>query len=327
MVSMIEKDDMDFCNYRIQIKDFMQLIDTKAKNEYARGKEITKSLISRTLEIPTRTGFLQTAWLSSAEYHVGKGYVDLCFDPKLKPYLLKLKEKFTKYNIQCVLLLRSVYSIRIYEIAKQYEGLGVVTYSVEKLKELLGIRPGEYSKYKVFKQKVLLKAKVEISEKTDIEVDFKEKRKAKGKVTAIEFFFCSKNTDTEESESSEEGERMQPGPEGELEGEGLVASEAAKEFDSLIALLPVAHRHKKTVLKAVYTAYRDRGYEYVSRNIKYTNRNCNGNYRVYLKSALLEDWGLEIQEDEDVRKSNRAAERKLVGQVDTEQADSEREEV
>lgn len=70
-------------------------------------------------------------------------------------------------------------------------------------------------------------------------------------------------------------------------------------FESLIALLPTEHRNKKTILEAVADSYKKHGFDYVIRNIRYTNRNCKGNYRAYLNKALKADWGLAIKEDED----------------------------
>ena len=70
-------------------------------------------------------------------------------------------------------------------------------------------------------------------------------------------------------------------------------------FKSLIVLIPKEHRDKKTILDAVASSYKKHGFDYVARNIKYTNRNCKGNYRAYLNKALKEDWGLAIHEDEE----------------------------
>ena len=70
-------------------------------------------------------------------------------------------------------------------------------------------------------------------------------------------------------------------------------------FKSLIVLIPKEHRDKKTILEAIAGLYKKHGFDYVARNIKYTNRHCKGNYRVYLNKALKEDWGLSIQEDEE----------------------------
>ncbi len=70
-------------------------------------------------------------------------------------------------------------------------------------------------------------------------------------------------------------------------------------FKSLIVLIPKEHRDKKTIQDALSKAYKKHGFDYTARNIKYTNRNCKGNYRAYLNKAIKEDWGLCIQEDED----------------------------
>ena len=70
-------------------------------------------------------------------------------------------------------------------------------------------------------------------------------------------------------------------------------------FKTLIVLIPKEHRDKKTILEAIASSYKKHGFDYVARNIRYTNRNCKGNYRAYLNKALKEDWGLAIQEDED----------------------------
>ena len=70
-------------------------------------------------------------------------------------------------------------------------------------------------------------------------------------------------------------------------------------FKSLIVLIPKEHHDKKTILETIASAYKKHGFDYVVRNIRYTNRNCKGNYRAYLNKALKEDWGLAIQEDKE----------------------------
>ena len=72
-------------------------------------------------------------------------------------------------------------------------------------------------------------------------------------------------------------------------------------FKSLIAALPKEHQHKKTILEAMSKAFRKHGYDYVKRNIEYTNKNCKTNYRAYLNKALKEDFGLGLQEDHETK--------------------------
>jgi len=69
-------------------------------------------------------------------------------------------------------------------------------------------------------------------------------------------------------------------------------------LNALTSLLPPEHQGKKTIHDILDRAYQKHGFDYVARNITYTNRHCKGNYRAYLNKALKEDWGLAMEEDE-----------------------------
>ncbi len=139
MISTIRSDDEDFKPYRIAVREFAGMMGLVDNGAYKAVKAITKGLIEKVLEIETPVGLLQIAWLSSALYHDKEGYVELCFDPKLKPYLLHLKECFTSYKLENVVKLDSMYSIRIYELLKQYQKIGGRTFNIEELRKILGI--------------------------------------------------------------------------------------------------------------------------------------------------------------------------------------------
>lgn len=173
MITQIGRDDEDFKLYRIYIKDFVEAIGTSHKGEYERAREITLNLMKRVMEIPRQKGYLQISFLSSAEYIAGTGYVELSFDPKLKPYLLQLKERFTQYDIRNVLALQSFYSIRIYELLKQYVRLGERVMDVDELRQLLKL-PDSYKHYASFKRRIILQAQKDLSRHTDLSFDFEE---------------------------------------------------------------------------------------------------------------------------------------------------------
>jgi len=188
MVSQINFEDEDFKTYRVRIKDFMESagISATTKNVYSRAREYTKKLMKRVLEIPKHDGtWLQVSFISSAEYPAGKGYVELQFDPKLKPYLIQLKQRFTTYEAQNVLALGSFYSIRVYELLKQYEKIGKRVISVEGLRDMLGLLDS-YKSYYLFKQRVIEQAKKELDEHCDITFDYREIRIGR-KIEKIEF--------------------------------------------------------------------------------------------------------------------------------------------
>jgi len=167
LISMINQDDEDFHQYRFYIKDFFELTNSSSEKNYAFIKNSFKSLLSKPLEIRTDDrNWLLCNWLSSAESNFNEGYVDVCFDPKLKPYMLKLKECFTTYQLKNILFLHSAYSVRIYEMLKQFESTGIKTMSIDELKDILKVSPN----YTIgnINQRILKPAQKELKEHTDI---------------------------------------------------------------------------------------------------------------------------------------------------------------
>ena len=82
--------------------------------------------------------------------------------------------------------MNSVYSIRIYELLKQYERIRKRKLTLEELRYFLGIEKEKYIQYGHLKNKVLLVAQKEINEKTDIQFTFNEIKTGR-KVTGFEF--------------------------------------------------------------------------------------------------------------------------------------------
>lgn len=185
VISQIEPEDEEFNTYSINVSDFVELAGVRNKNAYGQMKKITDSLQTKLIIINKGDSELRATWFSTAEYFKGKGYVEVEISPKLKPYLLKLKERFTTYKLKTVMQLKSIYSIRIYELLKQYEKIGKRVFVVDELKEKLGVER-KYKLYGDFKKKILQVAEKELAEKTDIYFSFKEIKEGR-KVTFIEF--------------------------------------------------------------------------------------------------------------------------------------------
>ncbi|MBU0941634.1 MAG: replication initiation protein [Bacteroidetes bacterium] len=187
MVGGIEPQDEDFKDYLISLKSFSEMLGLAGSTKYTEIKEIMKSLMEKTVEIPSENGgWILTHWVSSAEYVNGEGIIKLSFSPKLKPYLLQLKNQFTSYRLSNVLSLNSTYSIRLYELMKKWQHLGKWENSVEELKLKFGVTKESYQRYNHFKTRVILRAVEEVNEKTDLFIDFKEIKKGRG-VDRIEF--------------------------------------------------------------------------------------------------------------------------------------------
>lgn len=186
LTSKIEKNDFEFKPYRFSIKEIAYAIGSKHKNMYFEINKCIDNLRSRSLTIIKEKSILKTNWLSSAEYFIDEGTVELCFDPKLKPYLLQLKNRFTKLDLEQVIKFNSHYSCRIYELLKQYERIGSRIFTIEELRIMFCIEDNEYPLYADFKRRVIIQSQKEINKKTDIHFEI-EQIKTGRKVTQLKF--------------------------------------------------------------------------------------------------------------------------------------------
>jgi len=188
VASVINPSDKDFKTYRFSVKEFCDVLGLTNK-KHGQLREITKELMKKVFEIRIGESVIQASWLSYVAYNKGMGTVDIRFDPFLKPYLLELDGHFTSYRLGNVSKLKSVYSIRLYELLKQYEKFKKRTFNVDDLKEILQVHEN-YPLYGNFKQKVLNVAKEELAAKTDISFTFEEIKNGR-KVEKIQFNIIS----------------------------------------------------------------------------------------------------------------------------------------
>ncbi|MCI5118407.1 MAG: RepB family plasmid replication initiator protein, partial [Candidatus Electrothrix sp. LOE1_4_5] len=165
MVSMIHPDDADFFDYEISVKEFALLMNVDITNAYREIKKISGRIMSRILHIQDEDGWLRIGWISSCRYNKRRGNIVLSFDPKLKPYLLRLKREFTKYNLSIAAQFQSIYSIRIYQLLKQYKKIGYREFRVEELKGIIGIEGDQYPVFQDFYKRVLKQSKKEFEKK------------------------------------------------------------------------------------------------------------------------------------------------------------------
>ena len=91
----------------------------------------------------------------------------MSFDPKLKPYLLRLKREFTKCRMSIVTQFQSIYSIRIYQLLKQYKNIGFRVLNLDELKDILGIEKSQYRMFRDFNKRILKQSKKEFEKKDE----------------------------------------------------------------------------------------------------------------------------------------------------------------
>jgi len=181
IIANIKRSDSIDEEYILQVKDFQELTTQKTKRIYELIEEALTDLLKNPLKIPldtTQEKFLMCNWISSAVYDTGK--VSFLIDKRLRPYLLEVQEKFLKYKLENILPLRSSYSIRLYEILKdwyemnnRYGNKAEKIIKVDELREMLEI-PKSYQYSSHIKKLILNKSKKELEKHTDIIFDFEE---------------------------------------------------------------------------------------------------------------------------------------------------------
>lgn len=284
MIARIQPDDEDFKPYRISVSDFAEFLGVAKDSAYSECKKITAKLLSRVLHIKEEGRLLQIGWMSSAEYIDGSGMVNLTFDPLLKPYLLQLKSSFTSCKLTMLLSFKSQYTMRVYTLLKQYEKLKVREIEMEVLRDILGVRKDLHVEYKNFKINILLPTQKELAQKADLMFEFDEIKYGR-RVGAIRFLIYTKTPPV----SLLVNDELSTVDQVSVKPETNTSLDVA--ISDLLLLVPGQHRNKKTVHTALEVFNKKHGFEYVKRNIFYTNAKADKSYAGFLNNALKGDWG------------------------------------
>jgi len=293
--------------YEFRVSEFKELVGLKRKDLYWSVKSSVKEILEKPLYIPRSdddNSFLMINWVSSAEYKEGKGVVEFEISKKLRPYLLSLKERFLKYRLENILSLSNSYSIRLYEILKdwlevnkRYNKKTEKMISVKDLKEILEIPKGY--KYADIKRRILNKAKDELYKRTDIKFSYEEVRTGR-QVTHVKFIIFD---NIGSISKIEDGNKQAI----------TVDKVVVKIPDELLSKLK---QSTPEILEAITKYMDEKGFEYVLSNIEYANKNAKDNYVAYLINALKNDWAKNArQQQEEYNELSKAEEeyKKFIG--------------
>lgn len=294
MIARIQPDDEDFKPYRIRVHEFAEFLGIDKGSAYRECKKTTEKLLSRVISIEEPDGLLQINWLSSAKYIDGTGMVNLSFDPLLKPYLLQLKSNFTSCKLAMLLSFTSQYTMRVYTLLKQYEKLKKREIEVEVLRDMLGLRKDQYPLYADFRKRILIPTQKELAEKADLYFEFEEIKYGR-RVGAILFHIFSKKLPAELLANDESTVEIVSDKPPAFIKVNLAANPV---IDDLLLLVPEKYRTRKGVLEAIIKHESKQGFEYVRRNILYSNVKFDSGYVSYLTGALVNDWGHDWYKDQ-----------------------------
>lgn len=222
MIAQLDMDDEDFGTQRVDVADLVDRSGLSGKAYYERAAEAAHVLLDQKIYVKTDAG----RWrgynlLSYVEAH--PGHVLARFNPDMRPFLLQLKRRFTRYMLQHVLRFQSPYSVRIYEMAMQFADIGHRTLRLGDLRETLGVAE-KYPRFYDFKRRVLDQATKEIRRFTEVVVSYEITREGRSP-THVKLSVRPKTTEEHAADARTRDEkapsphRASPAPSPEREGE------------------------------------------------------------------------------------------------------------
>lgn len=299
VMSKVQPGDTKLTVYRIPVAEFADFLGVAKGSAYEEMKKITHSIVTRYVEIKSPGCLVQTTWMAQAKYIDGTGMVEAQLSEAMIPFLLNLKNNFTQYKLIMLLSFKSQYTLRLYMLLKQKHDHNPYTkeytFELGELRKILGVsieaiprrdkfeKPQAavelYAGYPDFKRWVLEVARKELAAKADIGFEYEEIRHGR-RVTSIIFRVSL----IQRAELLPE-KPAQPGQQCALPGMDLDL------VITLLSFVPDQHRAKKGVRATIEAAEKQHGFDYVKRNILYSNAHASKNYASYLNGALAIDYG------------------------------------
>ena len=178
-IMQIKPDDNEFKPFTITLQEFANMLGIDSSNLYKIADDLTTEIQEAFVKDPLTGSYIKVGWTSLCSYVAGTGII-LQLNDKLKPYLLNVKEKYTKYTAMEIVRLGSSYTGRPYEfiqgkiIEDNDSSIGKkhhVVVSVSKLRELTGTT-STYQKFAHFKDRVLNTIVKDINEYTSSRISY-----------------------------------------------------------------------------------------------------------------------------------------------------------
>jgi plasmid replication initiation protein len=207
LISKIKPGDTGLEKYYFSFREFCDVCGITLEGDmYSYINETLGKLSDKSLWIDSEMdwqgkhyiGKSRIRWINSVFASETAGAMWIRFHEEMLPYLFKLREDFTKYQLRNVLALNSIYASALYELLKRFEYLDrPVDFSLDELKNELGADAvPSYNKYDNFRREVIERALREINTYTDLNVEYKPMKTGR-KVTRIIFAFRRKETPDE----------------------------------------------------------------------------------------------------------------------------------
>lgn len=199
-IMQVIAEDKDLLTYQVKINDLAKILNISTPSIYRDVMEMCKHLLQEIVCVGDgnpKHKWKMFQWCSSCQYE--KGVITIRLHDDLKPYLIQLKKHYTQYMLQDILMLKTVYAVRIYELIREEmkyqvvyaDKTATVSLDVETIRKATDTEK-KYEKIGMFKQRVIDSAINEINEKSCYHISYKYIKESR-KIVGFRFEIESKN--------------------------------------------------------------------------------------------------------------------------------------
>lgn len=186
------------CSFNKFFKEFKNVLGKNITK--ADFKELVETVQDKKPYIIMGDEFIRTQWYK-IKGKVDYSNISLIIDEDVFKYIQSVNKNCTYLRLESLYSFKSFYSMRIYELIKQWCNTKMeIPYDLESLKELLGLEVREevvkgvkkiinksYDNFNNFDKYVLKKSIDEINEKSEITIEYKPYERKGKKITSIMF--------------------------------------------------------------------------------------------------------------------------------------------
>lgn len=308
MVLLKIRENPDNDIFSINVRELMEHFEGSNEN-YSYLKTVAKKMFGAIDLNPSEKGFDLNVIFTKIEVN-NEGIMNFKLNSDIKFYVLNLTANFTQYHFENIARLKSNFSIRIYELLKQYEKIGSRKVELIYLRHFLNISDEKFTKYNDFKRKVILVAQKELKEKTDVYFEFEEIKRVR-RIVEIKFIIFRNNKGSAENKE-----------------EAVIKGDLQKELPSLLTeeqeilknkLISKYGLSEKTANELVLSVSVDQ----IEKNILYAEKehkdgNISKNFSGFLLNAIKNNYANNVslfdldnkKKEEQARKEKALAEKK-----------------
>lgn len=185
----------------ISAKRYAEAFECSRQTAYEAILDAEKNLFERRFSfLDDDENKIKSRWVQRVKYFEKEAAIGIILTYDVIQEITRIdgyEKFFTRYLLKQTARMKSVYSVRMYELLVQWKkAKKTPIIELEILREQLGIEKNEYKLMSDFKKRILNVAKSEINEKSDLDIEYYQIKDGK-KIIGFEFTVFTKLAATE----------------------------------------------------------------------------------------------------------------------------------